>query len=814
MVGEPIQISNGMRVNLIKAVVNESFTFARAGKAWEGEAETLTLDAEFQSNYRLRVKVYNNTNRFEVPLQVQPATGGNQNPLYEIKFENDPLFSFKVIRKSSGAVLFDSSPGKFVFADQYLTMSWKPASENVYGIGENEQKSFKHDFEQNITWGLWGRDQPPSFTANMYGVQPYYTVLENDGNAHSVAIVNSNAQQFSMLSGPVIRYITIGGLLDFYFFLGPTPENTVEQYTEAVGRPQMPPYWALGFQLCRYGYNTIDNMKAAVDRTAQYGIPHDVQYGDIDIMHKALDFTYSRENFPGLPEYIRELKTKGIKFMTILDPCISIGEDPQEYKPLGLGNEMDVWVKHPDGTPVVGRVWPFDPVYFPDYSKDSTKMWWRQLIREFHDLLEYDGLWIDMNEPANFVDGDINGGCRQNSLNNPPFVPRIEGGIPSKTLCGDHVQEAGNHYDVHSLFGWFQSEPTLTGTREGTGKRALVLSRSTFLGSGHWVAHWLGDNWSKWDNLHFSIIGMLQFNQFGVPFVGSDICGFIGESSADLCQRWMELGAFYPFSRNHNGIDYRDQDPGAWGPAVAESSKNALLVRYTLLPYLYTLFYRSVTQGSTVARALWHEFPSDPVAANVDTQFMWSSGLLISPALLEGALSVDAYFPDARFYNYFNGQEQSVRGGRVTLDTPMDAINIHVRGGNVLPTQEPAINTEISRNNPLGLIVALDDDQEATGSLFYDDGDSIGTIENEQFYLADFLVSNGELTSKLIKNGYIGMTQIRLDTVRLLGATGTINSITVNGQAHSSFQKLPSGEILITELGLNPTVAFTISWSA
>jgi len=104
----------------------------------------------------------------------------------------------------------------------------------------------------------------------------------------------------------------------------------------------MPPYWALGFQLCRYGYNTIENMKAAVDRTAQYGIPHvsrnfdifdtdmilqsgnfeiflqDVQYGDIDIMERALTFTYSTENFPGLPDYIREMKSKGIKFMTIL----------------------------------------------------------------------------------------------------------------------------------------------------------------------------------------------------------------------------------------------------------------------------------------------------------------------------------------------------------------------------------------------------------------------------------------------------------------------------------------------------------------
>lgn len=350
------------------------------------------------------------------------------------------------------------------------------------------------------------------------------------------------------------------------------------------------------------------------------------------------------------------------------------------------------------------------------------------------------------------------------------------------------------------------------GTREGTGKRALVLSRSTFLGSGHWVAHWLGDNWSKWDNLHYSIIGMLQYNHFGVPFVGSDICGFIGDTTAEMCQRWMELGAFYPFSRNHNAIDTREQDPGVWGPEIAESSKNALLVRYTLLPYLYTLFFHSVTRGTTVARAMWHEYPMDEVARGNDRQFLWGSGLLISPVLEQDAVSVDAYFPNGRFYDYFTGQEEATRGDKVTLNTPMDKINVHVRGGNILPTQEPAVNTEISRNNPFGLIIALDDDGKAEGSLFYDDGDSLGTIENGQYYLAQYSVSNKTLECSVIENGYPDMAQKRIETIRLLGE-GPVTSVTVNGQPHSNFTQLPSGEVAIGQLDLNPTQACVIEWN-
>lgn len=190
MVGEPVQISDGLRVNLTRVAENP-------GKLWEGESDTLTLDAIFQSDYRLRIKIFNDDeSRFQVPLTIEQPSGSNQNPLYELQFENDPLFTFKVIRKSSGTVLFKSSPGDdFIFADQYLSLSWTPGSLNVYGLGENEQHSFRHDFSQNLTWALWAKDQPPDHTANMYGVHPHYTVLENDGNAHALMILNSNAQR-------------------------------------------------------------------------------------------------------------------------------------------------------------------------------------------------------------------------------------------------------------------------------------------------------------------------------------------------------------------------------------------------------------------------------------------------------------------------------------------------------------------------------------------------------------------------------------------------------------------------------------------
>jgi alpha-glucosidase (family GH31 glycosyl hydrolase) len=108
--------------------------------------------------------------------------------------------------------------------------------------------------------------------------------------------------------------------------------------------------------------------------------------------------------------------------------------------------------------------------------------------------------------------------------------------------------------------------------------------------------------------MRMSIIGMFEFNMFGIPMVGPDICGFFGDASTQLCQRWLQLGAFYPFSRNHNAWKQKDKDPVAFNDAsLIESTRNALNIRYTLLPYIYTLFYKSHINGGPVAIPLSFE---------------------------------------------------------------------------------------------------------------------------------------------------------------------------------------------------------------
>jgi len=109
-------------------------------------------------------------------------------------------------------------------------------------------------------------------------------------------------------------------------------------------------------------------------------------------------------------------------------------------------------------------------------------------------------------------------------------------------------------------------------------KLPFILTRATAMGLGRFSAHWTGDNGADWDFLRWSIAGNFNFQIFGSPFVGADICGFMGSTTAELCARWIQIGALYPFARNHNQDMSRDQEPWAfneqrdngWGPKVLE----------------------------------------------------------------------------------------------------------------------------------------------------------------------------------------------------------------------------------------------------
>ena len=236
-----------------------------------------------------------------------------------------------------------------------------------------------------------------------------------------------------------------------------------------------------------------------------------------------------------------------------------------------------------------------------------------------------------------------------------------------------------------------------------------------------------------------------------IQMFGADTCGFAHNTDYQLCSRWMELSAFLyvhdftpakrvdmntngmalnsPFYRNHNVKASISQEAYRWS-SVAEASRRAIAVRYSLLTYMYTLFYYAHTKGETVMRALAWEFPNDQTLRETYNQFLLGPSILVTPVLFPNVETVSGVFPGigegTRWYDWYTLAEVAAQPQQnVTLDAPLEHINVHVRGGSILALQQPKYTTTETRNTSYSILVALDDNNEASGTLYLDDGESL-----------------------------------------------------------------------------------------
>lgn len=441
-------------------------------------------------------------------------------------------------------------------------------------------------------------------------------------------------------------------------------------------------------------------------------------------------------------------------------------------------------------------------------------------MKSFYDLAPVDGIWIDMNEVSNFCN---NQGTEQTCVNSapsgcpapgasqtdcclvcttvdstnkydfPPYnIGNAYGKLSTKTISASATQYGNvTVYNSHNLYGLTEQIATNQALREIRDKRPFLLSRSSFLSTGAHSAKWTGDNGATWNDLKSSIISIMDFNMFGIPMIGADICGFIYDTTEELCARWIEVGAFYPFSRNHNTLGAKPQELYLWD-SVAEAGRTALGMRYQLLPFMYSLFYQAEQVGGTVVRALWANFPSDTTALSVQTQFMWGSSLLISPVLDQGATSVNAYFPAAYWYDFSTRAfflDASAGGVHKTLSTPLTKTNVHVKGGSILPLQDAAMTTTLARQTPFTLLVALCPGGKAFGNLFWDDGEE---ITHTNYLTVDFsaqltqgsgsilsTVTHNSLSDSLAKTAVLGSVVVLTPALTAAPTTITLNGVTV-----------------------------------
>ena len=319
---------------------------------------------------------------------------------------------------------------------------------------------------------------------------------------------------------------------------------------------------------------------------------------------------------------------------------------------------------------MVGCVWP-GAVFYPDFNHPASFNFWNESLFSMYTVLNTTpmGYWIDMNENSNFINGER--GPQE-------ICPMADQTLPTKAtvddrnflpfnVLGDDVPLAVKsmssttvHYNksdalfipdqnntelfFHPVNSYGEAYITYRSLQDST-KSPLVfsLSRASIYGTGRYAAHWTGDNFASWDFFQFAVSELLPFQLFGIPFVGHDLCGFAGNTTAELCTRWMQMGAWIPFSRNHNSNVSIDQEPFAFKEDyVLPATKSAFLQRYSYLKWLYSLFVRNWNRFSehaagTVMKPIWWMF-SDDLAAwdNEDTQFMMGHEIMIVPVLKQG----------------------------------------------------------------------------------------------------------------------------------------------------------------------------------
>lgn len=717
------------------------------------DVKELDLTLEQVNADIVRVKI-GAPGRWEVPPSIfkntVPPTAADRaaSPALDVDVTYSP-FSLAVKRtagKSDAAPLFDTAGTRFVFKDQYIEVSTAiPAGSRLYGLGEATSPTGIRIQPDGRPHTMWNHDSPAAWPGpNMYGSWPILLEVRPDGSSHGVLLLNSNGMDVS-LTNDTLTYRVIGGVLDFYFFAGPTPFAVIDQLTQVVGRPWLPPYWSLGLMQSKYGYWTVEECSAAVQGYRDAAIPLETFVSDSQYMDEDQGFTFGKEGDrfaeSKMKAFVDDLHAHGQRWVPILDPVIHIKKG---YAPYDQGLAADVFVKDAAGGNYVAQLWP-GASHLPDFMKPQTGAWWADQIASIAARgFPVDGIWLDMNEVSNYCTGDIcavPAGAEIEANNkfvcelecasgpaalsgkaapvpipagiwSPPYAINngdAEVPLAVKTLPPTAVHAGGVlEYDVHNLYAHYQSMATATALTALNNKRHFLFTRSSFVGTGAYAAHWTGDTLSSWDDLRDTLPAILSAGLAGIPFTGADICGFMKYASPELCARWIAAGAWYPYARDHHADGF--QELWRW-PEVAEVARKVLHWRYRALPHLYTAFADARAAGCPVARPMFFAHPADETVENISGQWYMGDGLLVSPVLRGGRDGTDAYFPAGTWYSLYDGSviDNSAGAGRtVTLHAGLtDDVPLHIAGGVIIPLGPGGLTTKAAREGDLTLVVAL-----------------------------------------------------------------------------------------------------------
>lgn len=464
-----------------------------------------------------------------------------------------------------------------------------------------------------------------------------------------------------------------GGNLDYYITFG-TLDEMFSRMVDILGKPLLPPKWALGYHQSRYSYESQAEVEDIVRKFKEMNLPLSAVHLDIDYMDGYRVFTADTGKFPDLKGLSEILMKNGVRIVAILDPGVKWDDKFSIYNE---GVEGGYFIKDPEGNVIKGPVWPGNAA-FPDFSSKEAREWWASKYSFFANN-GISGVWHDMNEPAIFVFWGDN------------------------TLPLSAVQNEGYHYLIHNKYGLHMSIAGYEGlSKIGNGERPFILSRSGWAGIQKYAFVWTGDTESTWRELRQTIPTILNLGMSGIPFSGVDIGGFSGNPSEELFLRWFQLGSMLPFFRNHSAKNTARREPWAYSENGQEVIKKFLKLRYLLIPYFYSVAYQSHSSGIPFIRVV----PSRDGKRYLENAFFVGEYILVSPVLRRGLKKVRIMLPEGQWYYYWDDMPCE---GDVDINVDIDDMPIFLRAGSIIPMDNNGLEFHVYPGNNDGFTFYDDD---------------------------------------------------------------------------------------------------------
>ncbi len=527
--------------------------------------------------------------------------------------------------------------------------------EQLFGLGQQYSALNKRG-QRIIAWSrdAWGTNT----TTVTYHNTPFFWSSRGYGLfAHHSSKIAWELGNPSTVSG---SFRVEDPYLDYFLLFGDSPREILARYAEVTGRAPMPPLWSFGVWLSRCMYLNRQEVEDTVEKARELGLPFDVIHVDPLWLegrrkHKrdACHFIWDDEAFPDEEEFVRWLGERGVR--------LSLWENPYVWNDTEMFREgvaKGYFALGPDGQPAPSLENSDDPGDPPenvvvDFTSAKATRWWQ-----------------DKHRPH------LQKGVAV-------FKTDYGEGVPADARFADGRSGA----EVHNLYPLLYTRAVFDVTKEEHGE-GLVWSRSGWSGSQRYPVHWVGDTQSTFGGMAGALRGGLSLSASGIPFWSHDIGGFInpygfGRPPTTLYVRWLQWGLLSSHSRFH-GV--REREPWFYGEEALRIARDFARLRYRLLPYLWACAREASVSLTPVCRPMCIEFPDDPLAAHVDTQYMLGPSLLVAPVLNEEGRCL-VYLPPGRWYDFWDGS--MIDGSRcLDVTVPLERLPIYVRGESILPFGE------------------------------------------------------------------------------------------------------------------------------